>query len=137
MLGFSPLCAMLTNKLLHPAKTHGIITLVRVKPPVHHAFSMHQTSRGVKNLANIKSAKKRVGITAKQNLRNRMIRSAMKTSIKRYDQALTEGDTQAAEAAYIKAVSTVDKAASKGVIHKNAASRKKAQLAVKRTAAAN
>lgn len=95
------------------------------------------TGQGVKYLANIKSAKKRVGITAKQNLRNRMVSSAVKTSMKRYDQALEAGDAAAAEAAYIKAVSTVDKAAGKGVIHKNAANRKKAQLAVKRTAAAN
>ena len=85
-------------------------------------------------MANIKSAKKRVGITAKQNLRNRMVSSAVKTSIKRFDQALTAGDAKAAEAAYIKAVSTVDKAAGKGVLHKNAANRKKAQLA-KRAAA--
>lgn len=82
-------------------------------------------------MANIKSAKKRVGITAKQNLRNRMITSAVKTSIKRYDQALAAGDQAEANAAYIKAVSTVDKAASKGIIHKNAANRKKTQLAVK------
>ncbi|MDD3920707.1 MAG: 30S ribosomal protein S20 [Eubacteriales bacterium] len=88
-------------------------------------------------MANIKSAKKRVGITEKQNLRNRMATSAMKTSIKRYGQALEAGDAQAAEAAYLNAVSTVDKAAAKGVIHKNAANRKKAQLAVKRTASAN
>lgn len=88
-------------------------------------------------MANIKSAKKRVGITAKQNLRNRMAASAMKTSIKRYDQALVSSDAETAEAAYIKAVSTVDRAASKGVIHKNAANRKKAQLAIKRAAAAN
>ncbi|MDL2257780.1 30S ribosomal protein S20 [Eubacteriales bacterium OttesenSCG-928-K08] len=86
-------------------------------------------------MANIKSAKKRVGITAKQNLRNRMVRSAMKTSLKRYDQALASGDQTLAQAAYIKAVSNVDKAASKGVIHKNAANRKKAQLAVKHSAA--
>ncbi|MDL2217152.1 30S ribosomal protein S20 [Christensenellaceae bacterium OttesenSCG-928-M15] len=85
-------------------------------------------------MANIKSAKKRVGITAKQNLRNRMVSSAMKTSIKRYDQALAGGDAEATQAAYIKAVSTVDKAAHKGVIHKNAANRKKAQLAVKHAA---
>ncbi len=86
-------------------------------------------------MANIKSAKKRVGITAKENLRNRMVTSAVKTSIKRYDQALSAGDAAAAEAAFLKAVSTVDKAASKGVIHKNAANRKKAQLALKRAAA--
>jgi len=88
-------------------------------------------------LANIKSAKKRVGITAKQNLRNRMVSSAVKTSLKRYDQALAAGNAEVAEAAYIKAVSIVDKAAGKGVLHKNAANRKKAQLARKRTAAAN
>ena len=91
--------------------------------------------QGVNHLANIKSAKKRVGITAKQNLRNRMVTSAVKTSIKRYDQALAAGDAAAAETAFLKAVSTVDKAASKGVIHKNAANRKKAQLALKRAAA--
>lgn len=88
-------------------------------------------------MANIKSAKKRVGITAKQNLRNRMVMSAVKTSIKRYDQALTAGDAAVADVAYIKAVSTVDKAVGKGVIHKNAANRKKSQLAKKRMAAAN
>ncbi len=82
-------------------------------------------------MANIKSAQKRVGITAKQNLRNRMVSSAMKTSIKRVDTAISSGDAEAKQAAYIKAVSLVDKAASKGVIHKNAANRKKAQLAIK------
>lgn len=86
-------------------------------------------------MANIKSAKKRVGITAKQNLRNRMVISAVKTSIKRFDQALVAGDAAKTEAAYLKAVSTVDKAAAKGVIHKNAANRKKAQLAIKLSAA--
>ncbi|HPY37441.1 MAG TPA: 30S ribosomal protein S20 [Clostridia bacterium] len=86
-------------------------------------------------MANIKSAQKRVSITAKQNLRNRMIASAVKTSIRRFNQALTAGDAQAAEAAYTKAVSTVDKAASKGVIHKNAANRKKSRLALKLAAA--
>ncbi len=87
-------------------------------------------------MANIKSAKKRVGIAAKQNLRNRVVNSAVKTSIKRYDQALQAGDATVAEAAYLKAVSSVDKAAAKGVIHKNAANRKKAQLAIKRSASA-
>lgn len=86
-------------------------------------------------MANIKSAQKRVSITAKQNLRNRMVASAVKTSIRRFNQALATGDAQAAEAAYTKAVSTVDKAAGKGVIHKNAANRKKSRLALKLTAA--
>ena len=86
-------------------------------------------------MANIRSAQKRVSITAKQNLRNRMVASAVKTSIRRFNQALAAGDAQAAEAAYTKAVSTVDKAAGNGVIHKNAANRKKSRLALKLTAA--
>ncbi len=87
-------------------------------------------------MANIKSAIKRVKITEKQNLRNRMATSAMKTSIRRFDEALASGDAAAADTAYLKAVSTVDHVASEGVIHKNAANRKKAQLAKKRAASA-
>ena len=64
-------------------------------------------------MANIKSAMKRVKVTEKQNLRNRMVKSALKTSIRRYDEALQSGDKDAAEKAYVHAVSTVDKAAAK------------------------
>jgi small subunit ribosomal protein S20 len=86
-------------------------------------------------LANIKSAIKRVKITEKQTLRNRMAKSEMKTTIRRFDEALLAGDTAATDKAYLTAVSTVDHAAAKGMIHKNAAARKKAQLAKKRAAA--
>lgn len=86
-------------------------------------------------MANIKSAIKRVGITEKQNLRNRMIKSSVKTAIKRFDQACEAGDAAAIDAAYVKAVSTVDKAVAKGVIHKNAAAHKKAQFAARCSAA--
>lgn len=85
-------------------------------------------------MANHKSALKRVGITAKKNLRNRMETSEVKTAVKKFDATLATGDAVAANAAYLNAVSTVDKAAGKGVIHKNAANRKKAQLAVKMSA---
>ena len=85
-------------------------------------------------MANIKSAIKRVGITEKQTLRNRMAKSEMKTTIRRFDEALKSGDATAADKAYLTAVSTVDHAAAKGIIHKNAADRKKAQLAKKRVA---
>ena len=91
--------------------------------------------KGVKGLANIKSAIKRAKVSTVKNLRNRMVKSALKTSIRRYDEALQSGDQDAAEKAYVNAVSSVDKAAAKGVIHKNAASHKKAQLAVKRAQA--
>jgi len=85
-------------------------------------------------LANIKSAMKRVKITEKQTLRNRMATSEMKTTIRRFDEALKSGDAAASEKAYVTAVSTVDHAAAKGMLHKNAASRKKAQMAKKRAA---
>lgn len=82
-------------------------------------------------MANIKSAMKRAKVTNKKNLRNRMVRSSMRTTLKRFDTAVNEGDGATVQQLYTKTVSTVDKAAAKGVIHKNAANRKKAQLAKK------
>ena len=85
-------------------------------------------------MANHKSALKRVGVSEKKNLRNRMISSAVKTAIKKFDKALESKDEAAIEEAYTAAVSKVDKAVTKGVIQKNAATRKKAQLAKKHDA---
>jgi len=82
-------------------------------------------------LANHKSALKRVGTTAKKNLNNRAMSSRAKTIVKKFDAVVEGGDKQAIASVYTEAVSTVDKAAAKGVIHKNAANRKKAQLAKK------
>jgi small subunit ribosomal protein S20 len=87
-------------------------------------------------LANHKSALKRVGITARKNLNNRTITSRAKTIVKKFDTVVASGDKAAVESVYTEAVSTVDKAAAKGVIHKNAANRKKAQLAKKLAASA-
>ena len=81
----------------------------------------------------MKRAKTSVG----ENLRNRMDKSELKTAVRRFDEALKSGDQEAMEAAYLAAVKTVDQSAAKGVIHKNAADRKKAQLAKKRAAANN
>ena len=78
-------------------------------------------------MPNIKSAIKRVKVSEKKNLRNRMIKSAMRTSVKKFSTALSAGE---ADAAILSATQgAVDKACSKGVIHKNAANRKKARLA--------
>ena len=79
-------------------------------------------------LPQIKSAKKRVEVSEKYNLQNRSNKSEMKTAIKNLDQAIAEKNDNTEEI-YRKAVSTVDKVASKGAIHKKAANRKKAQLA--------
>lgn len=82
-------------------------------------------------MPNIKSAKKRVLVTEVRNLRNRMVKSQVKTAFKKFELATAAGDKQAAQAAYSQAVSAVDKAAAKGVIHKNAASRHKSRMANK------
>ncbi|MBQ6234990.1 MAG: 30S ribosomal protein S20 [Clostridia bacterium] len=87
-------------------------------------------------MANIKSAMKRAKTSVGENLRNRMDKSALKTAVRRFDEALKSGDQEAVQAAYLAAVKIVDQSAAKGVIHKNAADRKKAQLA-KKLAAAN
>ena len=78
-------------------------------------------------MPNIKSAIKRVKVAEKKNLRNRMIKSAMKTSLRKFDAAVAAGT---ADAKLLGATQgAVDKAVAKGVMHKNAANRKKARLA--------
>lgn len=81
-------------------------------------------------MPNIKSAEKRVLVGERNRLRNRMAKSSVKTAIKKLDAAVTN-NAENKQAAFVAAASAVDKAASKGVIHKNAANRKKAQLAKK------
>ena len=79
-------------------------------------------------MPNIKSAMKRVKVSEKKNLRNRMVKTGVKTAIKKYQVALMEG-AQPAGAQLSATTSAIDKAVTKGVIHKNAANRKKARLA--------
>ncbi|MBR4798916.1 MAG: 30S ribosomal protein S20 [Clostridia bacterium] len=79
-------------------------------------------------MPNIKSAKKRVKVTEVKTLQNKMFKSAMKTSIKKYQAAVAEGNKELAEKTYIQAVGMVDRAVAKGIIHKNTAARKKSQF---------
>jgi len=79
-------------------------------------------------LPNIKSAKKRVKVIAAKTLQNKMVKTSMKTAIKKYETALTSGDKAAANEAYRYAVKKVDNAAAKGIIHKNNAARKKSSF---------
>ncbi|MCH5253285.1 MAG: 30S ribosomal protein S20 [Lachnospiraceae bacterium] len=80
-------------------------------------------------MANIKSAKKRILVNRTKAERNKAIKSGVKTSIKKVNEAITANDKEAAKAALLAATSTIDKAASKGVYHKNTASRKVSRLA--------
>ena len=79
-------------------------------------------------MANIKSAKKRIQVTKTRNERNKAIKSAVKTSIKKVEAAVANKDKAAAEVALKDAVATISKATSKGVYHKNNCARKVSRL---------
>ncbi|TAH74770.1 MAG: 30S ribosomal protein S20 [Anaerolineaceae bacterium] len=79
-------------------------------------------------MANIKSAKKRILVNAKKTERNKAIKSKVKTMIKKVDTAITAEDKELAKANLIVAVAEIDKACSKGVMHKNTAARKVSRL---------
>ena len=79
-------------------------------------------------MPNIKSAKKRVLVSKVNNARNKMEKSALKTTLKKFDAAVVSGDKAAAEAAYKVAVKAVDQAVVKGLLHKNNAARKKSSM---------
>ena len=82
-------------------------------------------------MANIKSAKKRVEVAKVNAARNRIAKSVLKTSIKKFDAAVAEGNREMADSAYRAAVKTIDRSVSKGILHKNTAARKKSSLTLK------
>jgi small subunit ribosomal protein S20 len=82
----------------------------------------------VSDLANIKSAKKRILVIETKTLRNKMIKSKIKTLIKNVESAIVDGDKAKAQEALKVATSEISKAASKGIYHKNNASRKISRL---------
>ncbi|MBV7273040.1 30S ribosomal protein S20 [Clostridium thailandense] len=82
-------------------------------------------------MANIKSAQKRIKVTEVKTLRNKMIKSALKTTIKKYLAAVQSGNADEAKTTFVAAVKSLDMAASKGIIHKNKSARTKSRLAAK------
>ena len=88
-------------------------------------------------MANIKSASKRVLLTQKATAKNKAAKSLMKTNIKKFETAAAGSDQTSAEQAYKVAVKTVDRAATKGLIHKNKAARRKSALTKKLNALEN
>ena len=81
-------------------------------------------------MPNIKSAIKRVKVAEKANIANTQAKSAMRTTVKKAEQAIAAGAENTQELV-VAASRALDKAASKGLIHKNAAARKKSRLAKK------
>ena len=79
-------------------------------------------------MANIKSAKKRVQVTAVKTERNKAIRSEVKTYVKRVEAAVESGDKALAEAELKAATKVIEMAGSKGVYHDNTVSRKVSRL---------
>ncbi|AOP45893.1 30S ribosomal protein S20 [Streptomyces lydicus] len=82
-------------------------------------------------MANIKSQMKRIKTNEKARQRNKAVKSSLKTAIRRTREAIEAGDLQKAATAQAEAAKKLDKAVSKGVIHKNAAANKKSALAKK------
>ena len=80
-------------------------------------------------MPNIKSAIKRVKVNDTKRVHNITVRSAMRTTVKNAEVALAGENVEAAKEALLAASVKLDKAASKGLIHKNAAARKKSRLA--------
>ena len=80
-------------------------------------------------MPNIKSAKKRVLVIEKKTLENRMVKSAIKTELKKFEAAVSEGNKAVATELHSTCVKMLDQAVAKGVYHKNTVSRKKSQLA--------
>lgn len=80
-------------------------------------------------MANIKSAKKRILVNKTKYERNKSIKSGVKTATKKVEAAVAAGNKETAQAALLAATATIDKATSKGVYHKNTASRKVSRLA--------
>ncbi|WAA10361.1 30S ribosomal protein S20 [Fervidibacillus albus] len=79
-------------------------------------------------MANIKSAVKRIKTNEARRLHNKAIKSTMRTAVKKVEVAVNNQDAAEAKEALVAAVRKIDKAASKGIIHKNAANRHKSRL---------
>jgi len=80
-------------------------------------------------MANTKSSKKDLRRTVKRRARNLGTRSALKTFVKKVRVAAATGEVAATQSALVSAVSALDKAAQRGIIHKNQAARRKSRIA--------
>ncbi|MFD3157599.1 30S ribosomal protein S20 [Haloimpatiens sp. FM7330] len=82
-------------------------------------------------MANIKSAKKRIKVIETKTLRNKMIKSALKTQIKKFEAAISNKNVEEATAELKATIKALDMATSKGILHVNKAARRKSRLAAK------
>ncbi len=85
-------------------------------------------------MANIKSQKKRILTNEKARLRNKAVKSGLRTHVRKFNEAVAEGDTAKAQELAKAATKALDKAATKGVIHANQAANRKSAIASKAAA---
>jgi len=81
-------------------------------------------------MANIKSAKKRILVSEKKALENKMFKSAYKTMMKKFEASIAAGDRETAIALYQEIIKKTDKAVAKGIIHRNTAARRKSRFTI-------
>ncbi|MBQ7566871.1 MAG: 30S ribosomal protein S20 [Oscillospiraceae bacterium] len=82
-------------------------------------------------MPNIKSAKKRVLLSQAENENNKRVKSALKTTIKKFEATVESGNKTEADSAYAAAIKAIDQAVTKGILHKNTAARKKSSITLK------
>jgi small subunit ribosomal protein S20 len=101
---------------------------------LRHDHFFHEPREQVRPVANIKSQIKRNRQNEAARERNKAVRSALKTAVRRFNEAIDAGNTDEAKTLAADAGRKLDKAASKGVIHKNQAANRKSAIAKKAAA---
>ena len=105
--------------------------MIKYIPARAYCVLYQDHSEEVFGLPNIKSAKKRVLVNQTKAMQNKVAKSALKTDIKKFEAAVAEGNRSEADVAYKVAVKAVDRAAAKGLVHKNKAANKKSAMTLK------
>lgn len=82
-------------------------------------------------MANIKSAKKRIKVNEKKALVNKMVKSGLKTTIRKFEEAIASGNKELATENFTATVKALDMAVTKNILHKNKAARRKSRLSAK------
>lgn len=125
------------DQILYYIKKFSVNHLPKVEiyDKISNVIMKKRLKGGAKHMPNIKSAKKRVKVIEKKTLRNNMIKSAYKTAIKKFEQAIEAGNIEEAKTLFSEATKKIDQACTKGVIVKNTAARKKSSLSKKLNAA--
>jgi small subunit ribosomal protein S20 len=103
--------------------------MVHLTMLVRCSYTRQYYNKKVNPVANIKSQIKRIGTNKKSQERNKAVKSEVKTAIRSVRAAITAGDKDLAVSTLLVAAKKLDKAASKGVIHKNQAANKKSAIA--------